>query len=151
QQIALRLAKDGADVVVNDLDAAPAAETVRMIEKLGRRAVACNGDVTEADFGERILRTANETLGNAHIVVNNAGYTQDAVIQKLTDEQWYAILDVHATAAFRILRAFSNHLRNVVPKEQEAGQRIVRKVVNISSASGVLGNAGQINYSAAKA
>jgi 3-oxoacyl-[acyl-carrier protein] reductase len=151
QQIALRLAKDGADVVVNDLDAAPAAETVRMIEGLGRRAVACNGDVTEPDFGERIVQTANETLGNAHIVVNNAGYTLDGVIQKLTDEQWYAILDVHTTAAFRILRAFSNHLRKVVPQEQQAGERIVRKVVNISSASGVFGNAGQINYAAAKA
>jgi 3-oxoacyl-[acyl-carrier protein] reductase len=151
QQIALRLARDGADVVVNDLDAGPASETINLIRGLGRRAVACNGDVTEPDFGERIIRTATQELGGAHILVNNAGYTLDGVIQKQTDEQWYAILDVHATAAFRILRAFANHIRQVVPEEQQAGTRIVRKVVNISSGSGVFGNAGQINYSAAKA
>lgn len=151
QQIALRLARDGADIVVNDLDPSPAAETVRLVEALGRRAVACNGDVTEAEFGERIVKTAAEQLGGAHIVVNNAGYTLDGVIQKLTDEQWYAIIDVHATAAFRILRAFANHIRAVVPEEERADRRVVRKVVNISSGSGVAGNAGQINYSAAKA
>jgi 3-oxoacyl-[acyl-carrier protein] reductase len=151
QQIALRLARDGAHIVVNDLDDVPAAETVRLIEALGRNAVICNGDVTAPDFGERIIKTAVEQLGGVHILVNNAGYTLDSVIQKMTDEQWYAILDVHATAPFRILRAFANHIRAVVPAEQRAGQRIVRKVVNISSGSGVLGNAGQINYSAAKA
>jgi len=151
RQIALRLARDGADIVVNDLDAEPSSETMDMIRALGRRAVACNGDVTEPDFGERIIRTAADELGGAHIVVNNAGYTLDGVIQKLSDEQWYAILDVHATAVFRVLRAFSNHIRQVVPEEQKAGTRIVRKVVNISSGSGVFGNAGQINYSAAKA
>lgn len=151
QQIALRLARDGAHIVVNDLDDVPAAETVRLVEALGRNAVICNGDVTAPDFGERIIKTAVEQLGGVHILVNNAGYTLDSVIQKMTDEQWYAILDVHATAPFRILRAFANHIRAVVPAEQQAGQRIVRKVVNISSGSGVLGNAGQINYSAAKA
>jgi 3-oxoacyl-[acyl-carrier protein] reductase len=83
--------------------------------------------------------------------VNNAGYTWDNVIQKMTDEQWYAILDVHLTAPFRILRAFVNHLRPTVEAEQKAGRRVVRKVVNISSTSGVNGNAGQANYSSAKA
>jgi 3-oxoacyl-[acyl-carrier protein] reductase len=151
QQIALRLARDGADIVVNDLDEAPAAETVKMITAMGRRAIACNGDVTAPDFGERVVKTATEQLGGLHILVNNAGYTLDSVIQKMSDEHWYAIIDVHVTAAFRILRAFANYLRTVVPAEQAAGQRMVRKVVNISSGSGVLGNAGQINYSAAKA
>jgi 3-oxoacyl-[acyl-carrier protein] reductase len=151
QQIALRLARDGADIVVNDLDDAPATETVGLVEALGRRAVTCNGDVTAPDFGERIIKVAVERLGGLHILVNNAGYTLDNVIQKMTDEQWYAIIDVHATAPFRIMRAFANHIRAVVPAEQQTGQRIVRKVVNISSGSGVLGNAGQINYAAAKA
>jgi 3-oxoacyl-[acyl-carrier protein] reductase len=151
QQIALRLARDGADIVVNDLDDAPATETVGLVEALGRRAVTCNGDVTAPDFGERIIKVAVERLGGLHILVNNAGYTLDSVIQKMTDEQWYAIIDVHATAPFRIMRAFANHIRAVVPAEQQTGQRIVRKVVNISSGSGVLGNAGQINYAAAKA
>jgi 3-oxoacyl-[acyl-carrier protein] reductase len=151
QQIALRLARDGARVVVNDLDEAPAQDTIARIESMGGRAVACNGDVTAPDFGERIVQTAVGAFGGCHIVVNNAGYTWDNVIQKMNDEQWYAILDVHLTAPFRILRAFVNHLRPAVEAEQKAGQRVVRKVVNISSTSGVNGNAGQVNYSSAKA
>jgi 3-oxoacyl-[acyl-carrier protein] reductase len=151
QQVALRLARDGASVVVNDLDDAPAAETIKLIEGLGRKAVACNGDVTAADFGERIVETAVKQLGGLHIVVNNAGYTWDNVIQKMSDEQWYAILDVHVTAPFRILRAFAPYLRSAHEAEAARGQRVVRKVVNISSTSGVNGNAGQVNYSSAKA
>jgi 3-oxoacyl-[acyl-carrier protein] reductase len=151
RQIALRLARDGADVVINDLDEQPAAEVADLIRTLGRRAVVCNGDITSADFGERIVKTAVGELGGVHIVVNNAGYTMDGVIQKMTDKQWYAMIDVHTTAPFRILRAFAEHLRTVVPEEQRAGQRIVRKVVNVSSTSGVRGNAGQVNYSTAKA
>jgi 3-oxoacyl-[acyl-carrier protein] reductase len=151
QQIALRLAGDGAKVVVNDLDPAPASETIALIESCGGEAVACNGDVTDTDFGDRIVATAVERFGGCHVVVNNAGYTWDSVIQKMSDEQWYAILDVHLTAPFRILRAFSTYLRPAVEAEQQAGRRIVRKIVNISSTSGVNGNAGQSNYSAGKA
>jgi 3-oxoacyl-[acyl-carrier protein] reductase len=150
RQIALRLARDGADVVINDLDEAPANETADLVRALGRRASVCSGDVTAVDFGERIIKAALEELGGVHIVVNNAGYTMDGVIQKMTDRQWYAMIDVHTTAPFRILRAFAEYLRTVVPQEQRAGQRIVRKVVNVSSTSGVRGNAGQVNYSAAK-
>jgi 3-oxoacyl-[acyl-carrier protein] reductase len=151
QQVALRLARDGADVVVNDLDDEPAADTITRIEALGRKAVACTGDVTAEEFGERIVETAVKRLGGLHIVVNNAGYTWDNVIQKMTDEQWYAILDVHMTAPFRILRAFAPYLRQAHEEEARRGQRVVRKVVNVSSTSGTNGNAGQINYSAAKA
>jgi 3-oxoacyl-[acyl-carrier protein] reductase len=151
REIALRLARDGAKVVVNDLDEAPARETVELIGRLGGQAVACNGDVSAPDFGERIVATALDAFGDAHIVVNNAGYTWDSVIQKMTDEQWDAILDVHLKAPFRILRAFFSHLKPAVEREAKDGVRIVRKVVNISSTSGVNGNAGQSNYSAAKA
>lgn len=151
QQIAFRLARDGAKVVVNDLDDAPAKETIAAIEKMGGKAVACNGDVAAKDFGDRIVKTAVDAFGDCHIVVNNAGYTWDNVIQKMNDEQWYAILDVHLTAPFRILRAFQQHFRGAVDKERTDGKRIVRKVVNISSTSGVNGNAGQSNYSAGKA
>jgi 3-oxoacyl-[acyl-carrier protein] reductase len=151
QAIALRLARDGASVVINDLDEGPAKETLALIAASGGRAVACNGDVSAPDFGERIVKTAVDTFGDCHIVVNNAGYTWDNVIQKMTDEQWDAILGVHLTAPFRILRAFVNHLRPAVEAEHNAGRRIVRKVVNISSVSGVNGNPGQANYSAAKA
>jgi len=151
QAIALRLARDGAAIVVNDLDEAPARETIALIEREGGRAVACNGDVTAKDFGPRIVGTAVEAFGGCHVIVNNAGYTWDSVIQKMSDEQWYAIIDVHLTAPFRILRAFFDYLKPAVEAERRAGTRIVRKVVNISSTSGVNGNAGQANYSSGKA
>jgi 3-oxoacyl-[acyl-carrier protein] reductase len=151
RQIALRLARDGARVVVNDLDEAPARETVDLVREAGSEAVACNGDVAAPDFGERIVKTALDAFGDAHIVVNNAGYTWDNVIQKMEDEQWDAILDVHLKAPFRILRAFFSHLKPAVERESREGRRVVRKVVNISSTSGVNGNAGQANYSSAKA
>ncbi len=151
KEIALRLVRDGASVVINDIDEAPAKETIAEITKLGGKAVACNGDVAKPDFGDRIVKTAVDAFGDCHVVVNNAGYTWDSVIQKMSDEQWYAILDVHLTAPFRVLRAFQQHFRQQVEKERSAGKRIVRKVVNISSTSGVNGNAGQSNYSAGKA
>jgi 3-oxoacyl-[acyl-carrier protein] reductase len=151
QQVALRLARDGAAVVVNDMDEQPAAETVARIRAMGCRAAACTGDVTAKDFGDRIVEMAVRELGGCHIVVNNAGYTWDNVIQKMTDEQWYTILDVHLTAPFRILRAFANHVREAHAAESARGERIVRKVVNVSSTSGTNGNPGQANYSSAKA
>ena len=107
--------------------------------------------MTAKDFGERIVDTAVKQLGGLHVIVNNAGYTWDNVIQKMTDEQWYAIMDVHVTAPFRILRAFAPYLREQFEAESKRGERIVRKVVQISSTSGVRGNAGQVNYSSAKA
>jgi 3-oxoacyl-[acyl-carrier protein] reductase len=151
RSIALRLVRDGASVVINDLDEAPATETVAEIQAAGGRAVACVGDVTDKDFGDRIVDTALKSFGDCHIVVNNAGYTWDSVIQKMSDEQWYAIIDVHLTAPFRILRAFFSHLKPAVEAERKDGRRVVRKVVNISSTSGVNGNAGQANYSSGKA
>jgi 3-oxoacyl-[acyl-carrier protein] reductase len=151
REVTLRLVRDGAAVVVNDLDEEPTRETIEQIQKLGGRAVACTGNVTTPDFGDRIVDTAVRQLGGLHIVVNNAGYTWDNVIQKMTDEQWYAILDVHVTAPFRILRAFANYIRPTVEAEAQRGIRVVRKVVNISSTSGTNGNAGQVNYSAGKA
>src|SRR5215467_8383222 len=131
REVALRLARDGAHVVVNDLDDEPAHETVKLVEQLGGRAVTCNGNVTASDFGERIVDTAVKQLGGLHIVVNNAGYTWDNVIQKMTDEQWYAILDVHLTAPFRILRAFQPYLKAQFEAEAARGERIVRKVVQV--------------------
>ncbi|GGC60944.1 SDR family NAD(P)-dependent oxidoreductase [Chelatococcus reniformis] len=151
QQIALRLAREGARIVVNDLDEGPAQETIALIEKLGGRAVACNGDVAALDFGPRVVKTAVDSFGDCHILVNNAGYTWDSVIQKMTDEQWDAIIGLHLSAPFRILRAFFDHLKVATEAEKGRGERVVRKVVNISSTSGVNGNAGQANYSSAKA
>jgi len=151
RSIALKLASAGARVVVNDLDAAPAAEVVEQITGAGGEAVACVGSVTAPDFADRFVRTAVDTYRGLDIIVNNAGYTWDSVIQKMTDEQWYAMIDVHLTAPFRILRAAQPVLRKLSRAEAETGQEVFRKVVNISSVAGLGGNPGQVNYSAAKA
>jgi 3-oxoacyl-[acyl-carrier protein] reductase len=150
REIALKLASEGARVVINDLDQAPAEQTVADIVASGGQAVACIGSVTDTDFGERFVKTALDAFGGIDIIVNNAGYTWDNVLQKMSDEQWEAMLAVHLTAPFRILRAASNFIRDAAKKEAEAGISKHRKVVNISSTSGVYGNAGQANYAAAK-
>ena len=151
QAIALKLASEGAKLVINDLDAGPAEETIARIRALGSDAVSCVGDVTAPDFGARIVKAALDAFGGIDIIVNNAGYAWDGVIQKMTDEQWYAMLDVHATAPFRILRAASDFIRNAAKKEKDEGRGVNRKVVNISSIAGIYGNAGQMGYSAGKA
>lgn len=152
REIALKLASEGAAVVVNDLDAQPAEQTVADIQSTGGRAVACPGSVTDDDFAERFVATATETYGGLDIIVNNAGYTWDSVVQKMTDEQWDAILDVHLKAPFRILRAAQPVISKAVKAAKAEGAQIpCRKVVNISSIAGLGGNAGQVNYAAAKA
>ena len=151
RSIALKLASEGARVVVNDLDAGPAEETVQAIRAAGGQAVACNGSVAAPDFAERFVGTAVSEFQGLDIIVNNAGYTWDSVVQKMTDEQWYAMLDVHLTAPFRILRAAQPVIRQLSKTETGAGRRNVRKVVNISSVAGLFGNAGQANYATAKA
>jgi len=149
--IARKLASEGARIVVNDLDSEPAEETVHAIREAGGQAIACHGNVSAPDFAERFVGAAVSEFKGLDIVVNNAGYTWDNVIQKMTDEQWYAMLDVHLTAPFRILRAAQPVIRALNKQEAETGQRVVRKVVNISSVAGLFGNAGQTNYSTAKA
>jgi len=151
REIALKLASEGAAVVVNDLDEAPAKETVAAIEEAGGRAVACVGSVTAEGFAERFVQTAVQEFGGLDIIVNNAGYTWDSVIQKMTDEQWDAILDVHLKAPFRILRAAQPVISAAAKAEKAQGVVRCRKVVNISSLAGTGGNAGQANYAAAKA
>jgi len=152
REIALKLASEGARVVVNDLDADPANETVADITAAGGEALACIGSVTDADFGERFVQTAVDSFGGLDIIVNNAGYTWDSVIQKMGDDQWDAIIDVHLKAPFRILRAAQPVISAAAKKEAaENGVANARKVVNISSIAGLGGNAGQANYSTAKA
>ncbi|MFN8579593.1 MAG: SDR family oxidoreductase [Gemmatimonadaceae bacterium] len=149
--IALKLAGEGARVVVNDLDEAPAAETVQEVMSLGGAATLCAGNVTANDFGDRIVATALESYGALDIIVNNAGFTWDNVIQKMSDEQFREVMEVHVTAPFRILRAAAEPIRRFAKLEAEQGREVFRKVVNISSVSGLGGNAGQVNYAAAKA
>ena len=151
RSVALKLASEGASVVVNDLDAEPAQAVVKEIIAMGGAAVACPGSVVAPDFAERLVKTTVDNFGGIDIIVNNAGYTWDNVIQKMNDEQWYAIMDVHLTAPFRILRAAQPVIRAQQKADAEAGREVLRKVVNISSIAGIGGNAGQANYAAAKA
>src|SRR6266436_4308613 len=143
---------EGASVVVSDLDPTPAEETAAAIRAAGGMAVVVAGDVTDPAFPKQLISATLDNFGGIDIIVNNAGYTWDGVIQNMTDKQWYAMIDVHTTAPFRILREASAFIRDAAKKEQAAnGRANPRKVVNVSSVSGVYGNAGQVNYSTAKA
>ncbi len=148
--IALKLASHGARLVLNDLDDLPAQAVANEIREMGGGAVVCAGSVSAPDFAERFIGTALDAYQGLDIIVNNAGYTWDSVIQKMSDEQWYAMIDVHLTAPFRILRAAQPVIRKLVQEENEVGTPRVRKIVNISSVAGVFGNAGQVNYATAK-
>ena len=125
-------------------------ETIALIEGRGGRADSSVGDVVAPDFGETVVRTALDDLGGLDIIINNAGYIWNTTIQRNTDEQWQAMLDVHATAPFRILRAASEHFRTSAKRERAAGMVVQRKVVNISSVSGMYGAATQVAYAAGK-
>jgi 3-oxoacyl-[acyl-carrier protein] reductase len=123
-EIAIKLAADGAAVVVNDLDEQPAKETVAVIEDAGGNAVAYPGNVTEAGFGERFAQVAVDSFGNLDVIVNYARYTWDSVIQKITDEQWDSILDVHLKAPFRILRAAQPIISGFVRRAAASGEMV---------------------------
>lgn len=150
RSIALRLASEGANIVLNDLDEQPAQDVVRELIERGVQAESVCGSVTEPDFADTFVKTAVERFGGIDIIVNNAGYTWDAVVQKMSDEQWDAILDLHLKAPFRVLRAAQPVISSAAKSEKAQGRQVMRKVVNISSIAGLYGNAGQINYASAK-
>jgi 3-oxoacyl-[acyl-carrier protein] reductase len=151
REIALKLAGAGAAVVVNDLEKALVDETVDTIVAAGGRAVGVTGSVTDPEFARTFVDTAVDSFGGLDIIVNNAGYTWDNVIQKTSDEQWEAMLEVHLTAPFRLLRAAQPMISAAARRDQAAGVTVCRKVVNVSSIAGLSGNPGQAGYSAAKA
>src|SRR6185312_2054256 len=146
--IARQLAAAGASVMINDLDPEPLAETFELLS--GRHAQLA-GDVTQSAFPQQLVDRTIADLGGLDIIVNNAGYTWDNVIQKTTDEQFQAMLDIHTVAPFRILRAASGFIREAAKREAAEGRRVARKVVNITSISGTDGGAGQSGYSSGKA
>jgi len=150
--IAAQLAAAGASVMVNDLDPAPLAETFALLlnHHAGQHAQLA-GDVTQPAFPQQLVDRTIAELGGLDIIVNNAGYTWDNVIQKTTDEQFQAMLDIHTVAPFRILRAASGFIREAAKREAAEGRRVARKVVNITSISGTDGGAGQSGYSSGKA
>lgn len=148
---ALQFAERGASVVVNDLDSGMAEETVNSILSRGGQAVAVSGDVTASGFPEQLMQTAVDKFGKLNVVVNNAGYTWDAMAHKLTDEQWQAILEVHLSAPFKMIRAAAPYLRDAATAELESGASLSNRcIVNVSSTSGLHGNIGQANYAAGK-
>ncbi len=149
--IATKLAAEGARIVLNDLDPDPAEETCTAVVRAGGEALPVVGSVTEPAFGDRFVQAALDHFGRIDIIVNNAGYTWDNVVQKMTDEQWYAMIDVHLTAPFRILRAAAPYIRDAARAEAAADAPVTRKVVNISSIAGLGGNAGQAAYASGKA
>ncbi len=149
--VAVKLAAEGAAVVINDLDEVPATEVVGEIQAAGGKAVACVGSVVAEGFASNFIQTALENCGGVDIIVNNAGYTMDAMIHKMTDEQFDAMYEVHLKAPFQILRAASGFIATAAKQEAEEGREVFRKVVNISSVAGIGGNIGQANYASMKA
>jgi 3-oxoacyl-[acyl-carrier protein] reductase len=142
------LSEHGAKVVVNDLDGDAAQETADAIA--GETAVYA-GDLTAEGSPEALIQTALDAWGKIDIIVNNAGYTLDAPIHKMSDDWFQKMLDIHLVAPFRVIRAAAPHLREPAKAERERGEEVFRKIVNVSSISGTMGNAGQANYSAGKA
>jgi 3-oxoacyl-[acyl-carrier protein] reductase len=142
------LAEQGARVLINDLDGDVAEQAAAEIS--GETAVF-GGDLTKPGVPDELVKTAVDQLGQIDIVVNNAGYTWDGVAHKMSDEQFQAMLDIHTVVPFRIIRAAARYLRDPAKQEREEGREVFRKIVNVSSVSGTMGNAGQVNYSAAKA
>lgn len=150
RRLAVKLAQCGAAVVANDLDSDPTSETVSEIASVGGRAIPCAGNVSDDEFPQRFIDCALDTFGRIDIIVNNAGYIWNDPIHKIADEQWDAIQDVHLKAPFRILRAAAPYIMKAADEEARAGNRVVRKVVNVSSVSATHGAFGQANYAAAK-
>jgi len=149
--IAERLATAGAAVMVNDLDDAALCETRCNLRSLGYKVERVVGDLTEPSFPDQLVKATLDAFGAVDIIVNNAGYSWDGVIQKTTDEQFQAMLDIHVVTPFRVLRAASAYIRETAKKEIAAGRCIMRKIVNITSIAGTEGNAGQAGYSSGKA
>jgi len=144
-------AEEGAKVVVTDLDKAKSDKVAADIRSSGGEAISVPGDVTDPLFPDHIIKETIKAFGELHILVNNAGYTWDGVIHRMTDKQWDAMLLVHNTAPFRLIRAASPYMRDAGKKEMdETGHAKPRSIVNVSSTSGLHGNAGQINYATAK-
>jgi 3-oxoacyl-[acyl-carrier protein] reductase len=142
------LVSQGAQVLINDLDGDVAEQASGEIA--GETAVFA-GDLTKPGVPDQLVQTAVDAFGKLDIIVNNAGYTIDAPVHKMSDEQFQAMIDIHTVVPFRVIRAAAPHLREPAKKEREEGREVFRKIVNVSSTSGTFGNAGQANYSAGKA
>ncbi|MBQ0131773.1 MAG: SDR family NAD(P)-dependent oxidoreductase, partial [Comamonas sp.] len=149
RDIALAMAAAGAKVVVNDIgtsttgegtDAGPAQKVVDEIKAAGGQAVANTDSVSEAASAQNIVSCAVDTFGRIDGIVNNAGILRDRFFHKMSLDEWDAVIKVHLYGSYYMSRAAANHF-----KEQESGA-----LVHMTSTSGLIGNLGQANYSAAK-
>ena len=139
--VALGLAKQGANVVVNYTSNENAAnEVVEIIQSMGGKAIAVKADVAQKAEVENLVNSAIDTFGRLDILVNNAGFTRPAMMIKMTEDQWDQVVDIHLKGAFLCAQAAGLHM-----KEQKSG-----KIINVTSVAGIVGTVGQINYSAAK-
>ena len=141
------LTEQGARVLINDLDSDVAEQAA---SEIGGETTVFGGDLTNEGVCDQLVQKAVDEFGQLDIIVNNAGYTWDGVLHKMSDDQFQAMLDIHTIVPFRIARAAAPHLREPAKKEKEEGKEVFRKIVNITSVSGTMGNAGQANYSAGK-
>jgi 3-oxoacyl-[acyl-carrier protein] reductase len=138
---------EGAKVLINDLDPDVAEQTASEID--GETAVFA-GDLTKEGAADELVKAATDAFGTVDVCINNAGYTWDGVAHKMSDEQFQAMLDIHTIVPFRVARALAPAWREAAKAERGEGKEVFRKIVNVSSTSGMMGNAGQVNYSAAK-
>jgi 3-oxoacyl-[acyl-carrier protein] reductase len=141
------LAEHGAKVLINDLDGDVAEQASAEIDG---ETIVFAGDLTEPGIPDQLVQRVIDEWGKVDILVNNAGYTLDAPIHKMSDEWFQKMLDIHVIVPFRLCRAVAPHMREPAKKEREQGREVFRKIVNVSSVSGTMGNPGQANYSAAK-
>jgi 3-oxoacyl-[acyl-carrier protein] reductase len=141
------LSEQGAKVLINDLDGDVAEQTASEIQ--GDTLVFA-GDLTKPGVPDELVQKVVDEWGQVDILVNNAGYTLDAPIHKMSDEWFQKMLDIHSIVPFRMCRAVAPYMREPAKKEKEEGREVFRKIVNVSSISGTMGNAGQANYSSGK-
>jgi len=150
--IALAFAREGASIVVNDIDVEPAQEVTKEIEKLGGKAVYIVSDLRVKAEAERTIQAAIDNFGKLDILVNNAGITRDLPMYKMSEQDWDDVLNICLKAAFFCTQAAANQMTQLAKKEKEAGKEPkARKIINLTSGSGIRGNPGQANYSSAKA
>jgi 3-oxoacyl-[acyl-carrier protein] reductase len=151
RETAILFAKEGAYVVINDIDEEPAMETLKEIEKIGGKGLVCTGDVSKKSDCERLMKTAAEVgNGSIDILANIAGITRDAVIHKMPEEWWDLVINVNLKGTFNCIQAAAPYMRDVAKREKEKGIVKHRKIINTSSTAALRGNPGQINYVAAK-
>ncbi|HEY8764909.1 MAG TPA: SDR family oxidoreductase [Solirubrobacteraceae bacterium] len=141
------LSEQGAKVLINDLDGDVAEQTA---SEIAGETLVFGGDLTQPGIPDQLVQKVVDEWGQVDILVNNAGYTLDAAIHKMSDEWFQRMLDIHSIVPFRMCRAVAPHMRAPAKQEREQGLEVFRKIVNVSSISGTMGNAGQANYSSGK-